>query len=279
MVIFAREAVVDDLPVIKHLLAHNNLLRWPALPLSDVAWRARLGREASGALVVVADEVVVGFTAVEVAHGVAEAGRLACGSRGGVDALLNAAEAYAREQGAAHLTYRLVGERGPLLDTLHARGYVGAEGWPEYERYHLSQVAEPAVAFRALTQQDLDAVVQIDRTAFGDVAYARGFVETMLATPAYRLLGIEQDGELNAFSVACMLGDGVGYFMKIATLPDHRGAGLAGALCAAVLRDFHSMGASRVWAHTWDGNYRGMHLLEKYEFRRTGRSQVMRLQL
>lgn len=279
MVSFAREAMVDDLPVIKHLLAHNNVLRWPALPLSDAAWRSRLARAASGALVAVADEVVVGFTAVEMVHGEAEAGRLAFGSRDGIATLLDAAEAHAREQGASHLTYRLVGERGPVLDALRARGYEVAEGWPEYERYDLAKVPEPEVSIRTLTGADLEAVVQIDRTAFGDMAYARGFVEDMLTTPAYRLLGIEQEGALVAFSVACMLGDSVGYFMKIATLPDRRGAGLAGGLCGAVLRDFHSMGATRVWAHTWDGNYRGMHLLEKYEFRRTGRSLVMRRQL
>lgn len=280
MVLVAREGMVDDLPVIKHLLAHNNALRWPALPLSDAAWKARLARDGNGTVVAVANEVVVGVTAVEMAHGAAEVGRLAYASQSGVgEALVAATEAYAREQGAAQLTYRLVGERGALLDLLRACGYEEAEGWPEYERYDLGKVAEPEVAFRALTPQDLEAVVRIDRTAFGDVAYPRGLVEEMLSTPAYRLLGIEQEGELVAFSVACMLPEGIGYFMKTATLPEHRGAGLGGALCAAVLRDFHSMGATRVWAHTWDGNYRGMHLLEKYQFRRTGRSLVMRRQL
>lgn len=276
MVYYTREAGPDDLSQIKYLLAHNNLLRWPVLPLPDSSWRSRLARDGNGAVIALADEVPVGFTAIEVSGPGAEAGRLAASEPAATEALLGAAEEYAREHGATHLTYRLVGERGPVIDALRRRGYLEEGGWPEYERFHLNEVPDHGAQTRPLSDEDLEAVAEIDRRAFGDVAYPRGFLEAMLAMQEYRLLGVDQDGRLAAFSVQCLLPDSTGYFMKTATLPEERGAGLAGALCAAVIDEFRTAGATRIWAHTWDTNYRGMHLLEKFAFRRTGRSLVMR---
>jgi ribosomal protein S18 acetylase RimI-like enzyme len=276
---YIREAGPDDLPAIKHLLDHNNLLRWPALPWPDHLWRERLKQIEHGVFVAVDDEVVVGVTSVETGPAGAEAWRLAAAGAGVEETLIGAAEEYARQQGARHLTYRLVSQNSRLHRTFEARGYAEVEGWPEYERFRIRAVEPPDLSIRTLGAADLEQVAAIDRAAFGEVAYDRSTLEMMLNTPAYRLIGIEKEGRLVSFGVSCLLADGIGYFIKTATLPAERGGGLAGALCAAVINDFTARGATRIWAHTWDANYRGMHLLEKYEFRRTGRSLVMRVTL
>ena len=111
----------------------------------------------------------------------------------------------------------------------------------------MSAPACPPV-IRAAEAEDLDAVLEVERAAFGAAAWSAGMVEGALRSATAEVL-IAQDAASGAplgHAIGQIAGD-VGEVLELGVAPGARRAGLGAALLAALEHALTRRGASEIW--------------------------------
>ena len=106
---------------------------------------------------------------------------------------------------------------------------------------------------RRVTRDDADAIVTIEREAFGDDAWSDTLVDLELTAPGRVVVAAEQDGLLVGYASAAVIAD-VADLTRIAVRPDARRSGTARALLDSLLEVAADRGAERMMLEVADTN-------------------------
>jgi ribosomal-protein-alanine acetyltransferase len=106
---------------------------------------------------------------------------------------------------------------------------------------------------RPVTRDDADAIVAIEREAFGDDAWSGALVDLELTAPGRVVVAAEQDDVLVGYASAALIAD-VADLTRIAVKPAVRRTGTARALLGTLLELAAEQGAERMMLEVADTN-------------------------
>ena len=106
---------------------------------------------------------------------------------------------------------------------------------------------------RSARRDDADAIVAIEREAFGDDAWSDTLVDLELTAPGRVIVAAEQDDALVGYASAAVITD-VADLTRIAVRPDARRSGTARALLRTLLELSAERGAERMMLEVADTN-------------------------
>ena len=106
---------------------------------------------------------------------------------------------------------------------------------------------------RPVTRDDAEAIVAIEREAFGDDAWSDDLVDLELAAPGRVVVAAEQDDALVGYASAAVIAD-VADLTRIAVRPAARRSGTARALLHSLLELAAERGAERMMLEVADTN-------------------------
>ena len=106
---------------------------------------------------------------------------------------------------------------------------------------------------RPVTRGDADAIVAIEREAFGDDAWSEALVDLELTAPGRVVVAVEQDDALVGYASAAVIAD-VADLTRIAVRPAARRSGMARALLGSLLELAAERGAERMMLEVADTN-------------------------
>jgi [ribosomal protein S18]-alanine N-acetyltransferase len=128
-----------------------------------------------------------------------------------------------------------------------------------------------SVVLRTMTPDDLDGVVELDHSVFGEEAWTRqmlaGELEQQPASRYYLIA--DDDGQIAGY--AGLLG--VGWQADVLTLAvatDHWGHGIGSTLLEALLEEAARRGCTEVFLEVRTDNSRAQRLYRRYEFTEIG---------
>lgn len=127
------------------------------------------------------------------------------------------------------------------------------------------------VLLRPMTQSDIDAVLDLERDAFGAEAWSRQMLASELAQqPASRYyLVAEEDGQVAGY--AGLLGAGwQGDVLTLAVAAGHWGRGIGTALLRALLAEAARRGCTEVFLEVRTDNNRAQDLYRRHDFAEIG---------
>ncbi len=128
----------------------------------------------------------------------------------------------------------------------------------------------PTIILRPMWQEDLPAVLEIERQSFGQ-PWSRAFFEKELATPFARLtVAVDTDaGSVVGYTCRWRVADEV-HLLNAAVHPDRRGLGHGRQLVAAVTAEAAASGARVVFLEVRSGNVVARRLYRTLGFRDLG---------
>jgi len=106
---------------------------------------------------------------------------------------------------------------------------------------------------RPVTRDDADAIVAIEREAFGDEAWSVALVDLELTAPGRVVVGAEQDDALVGYASAAVIAD-VADLTRIAVRPAAQRSGVARALLDSLIEQSAEGGAERMMLEVADTN-------------------------
>ena len=106
---------------------------------------------------------------------------------------------------------------------------------------------------RPVTRGDADAIVAIEREAFGDDAWSEALVDLELTAPGRVVVAVEQDDALVGYASAAVIADVVD-LTRIAVRPAALRSGMARALLGSLLELAAERGAERMMLEVADTN-------------------------
>jgi ribosomal-protein-alanine acetyltransferase len=106
---------------------------------------------------------------------------------------------------------------------------------------------------RPVTRDDADAIVAIEREAFGDDAWSDTLVDLELTAPGRVVVAAEQDDALVGYASAAVISD-VADLTRIAVRPSVRRSGIARTLLDSLLEEAAKRGADRMMLEVADTN-------------------------
>jgi GNAT superfamily N-acetyltransferase len=157
-------------------------------------------------------------------------------------------------------------EQAPFLD----------HGFVVYERLHLLRhnlrglppSGHPRVRSRRGRERDVDAVLDVDRSAFD--AFWRfdrgGLADARSATPTHRFRVAVHQGTVVGYHVTGRAG-ALGYLQRLAVSPAHDGAGIGTSLVGDALGWCRRRGCTSALVNTQEANGRALRLYEHLGFR------------
>ena len=106
---------------------------------------------------------------------------------------------------------------------------------------------------RQVTRDDADAIVAIEREAFGDDAWSDTLVDLELTAPGRVVVAAEQDDVLVGYASAAVIAD-VADLTRIAVRPAERRSGVARSLLESLLELAAERGVERMMLEVADTN-------------------------
>ena len=106
---------------------------------------------------------------------------------------------------------------------------------------------------RPVTRDDADAIVAIEREAFGDDAWSDTLVDLELTAPGRVVVAAEQDDALVGYASAAVIAD-VADLTRIAVMPNARRTGIARTLLDSLRVEAAERGAERMMLEVADTN-------------------------
>lgn len=106
---------------------------------------------------------------------------------------------------------------------------------------------------RTVTRDDADAIVAIEREAFGDDAWSAALVDLELAAPGRIVVAAEQDDTLVGYASAAVIAD-VADLTRVAVRPAAQRSGIARDLLGSLLDLTGERGAERMMLEVADTN-------------------------
>jgi ribosomal-protein-alanine N-acetyltransferase len=125
---------------------------------------------------------------------------------------------------------------------------------------------------RPATAEDVDVVVELERTCLGADAWSRGLVEQGVAAalPTVGYLVAETEGVVVGHAVSSLAGDDA-ELQRIAVAPAYRRTGVASSLLAEVERRAGAAGATRLLLEVREDNTKAAAFYESRGFVEVGR--------
>jgi len=132
----------------------------------------------------------------------------------------------------------------------------------------VNAVLEPRTWRRAMTVQDLDAVLAIEARSYG-WPWSRGnFIDTLAAGHIAEILEDRDAGVLGY--VVAMTGVDELHLLNVTVAPEQRGRGHGSALLAAVVAHARDRGLATLWLEVRQGNTRARSLYARRGFAEVG---------
>lgn len=126
------------------------------------------------------------------------------------------------------------------------------------------------VSISPVSEEDLGAVVQIEREAFSDPWSERSFREALSQAPIYFVAARSDDGTVLGYVVAWYVAD-EGQIANLAVAPAGWGKGIGRALLSAAVREAWLRGVVDVYLEVRDSNARARRLYGSCGFKEVGR--------
>ena len=126
----------------------------------------------------------------------------------------------------------------------------------------------PALRRRAMTVQDVPAVLAIEQTAYGHPWTHGNFIDSLAAGYLAEVVTADR-GELIGYFVA-MAGVDELHLLNITIAPRHQGRGLGHALLAEVLAHGRRLRLETLWLEVREGNHRARALYRACGFAEIG---------
>jgi ribosomal-protein-alanine N-acetyltransferase len=123
-----------------------------------------------------------------------------------------------------------------------------------------------------MTEQDLAAVMELERASFPDDAWSEGMLRGELAEQPYTrhyVVAVERTGGIVGYAGLCAVGD-AGDVQTIAVRADRREQGLGAALLTALLTEAAARGCATVFLEVRADNAPAQRLYERFGFERIG---------
>jgi [ribosomal protein S18]-alanine N-acetyltransferase len=198
---------------------------------------------------------------------------------GGLDYLLPPFHALLRTRGLRTLFY--AGDEATdawLQPALLARGYLADTRVVVYEKRGMDAPTPGNMAVRVRHAQpvDLPAVLAIDRACFDPQWHKDEAIigPSLIDSPFFVIA--ELDGAPVGYAfVTTHFGGRLVHLVRIAVLPNYRGAGLGARLLAEVVGYARGLGADSLTLNTQTHNAAAQRLYERFGFRRTGEQQTV----
>jgi ribosomal-protein-alanine N-acetyltransferase len=127
--------------------------------------------------------------------------------------------------------------------------------------------AQADFMFAPLQAQDLDAVLQIEQSAYAHPWTRTNFLDTLEA--GYQAQALHAEGQLLGYFVAMQGVDEV-HLLNITVAPAHQGQGWAGVIMDAMHLWARSRAAQWSWLEVRVGNLRAMRLYTRHGYSRVG---------
>jgi ribosomal-protein-alanine N-acetyltransferase len=132
-------------------------------------------------------------------------------------------------------------------------------------------VAVADLHFSTMRAEDLDAVMEVERSCFAD-PWTPGLFLHELKIPFSRIVLVRwrnASGELLGYLCRWLVGDEV-HILNIAVRPEWRGRGIGRALVELLLREADERGATMITLEVRRGNAEAIGLYGSFGFRETG---------
>jgi [ribosomal protein S18]-alanine N-acetyltransferase len=141
--------------------------------------------------------------------------------------------------------------------------------------------AQRRVAFEPMTHADLEAVAELEKTAYAHPWTQRNFSDSLASGyPAVMLLGeplageggrlLRTDGRLLLGYLVAMPGVDEVHLLNITVAPDHQGEGWARFMLDALLHWSRAQQAQWLWLEVRQSNSRARSVYERYGFKPVG---------
>jgi len=131
-------------------------------------------------------------------------------------------------------------------------------------------VKEHAVLVDAVTNEDIPAIVAIERAAFSDPWSARSFREALAHPSVYFACARSDAHDVLGYVVAWFVAD-EGEIANLAVAPAGWGSGIGRALLDSALDQARSRGVASVFLEVRDSNERARRLYQSRRFEEIGR--------
>lgn len=160
------------------------------------------------------------------------------------------------------------------LPVWHSADWPDAAGQPP-------RAAERRIAFAPMTEADLDAVCEVEKSAYTHPWSRKHFADSLTAGyPAMLLLGealpgevvhpARADGRVLLGYLVAMPGVDEVHLLNITVAPGCQGQGWGRAMLDALALWSRGQGAQWLWLEVRTGNLRAQRIYERYGYRRVG---------
>ena len=120
---------------------------------------------------------------------------------------------------------------------------------------------------RLMRMVDLDRILEIERSSFGDEAYDRNLFAEFFRQCGELFLVVERGRKVLGYMVACLRGEQA-ELVSVAVDPAARGRGAASALMESTLRRLRRRGVARIGLVVKATNHAARAFYERYGFER-----------